>query len=42
MINKSDIPKLSDKHLDVAYETAIDLLKEIVIEQHKRENEGAK
>ena len=42
MINISDIPKLSDKHLDGAYITALDLLKEIVIEQHKRENEGAK
>ena len=40
MINISDIPKLSDKHLEGAYQTALDLLKEIVIEQHTRENEG--
>ena len=41
MINITDIPKLSDKLLKGAYETAIDLLKAIVIDQHTRESMGA-
>ncbi len=42
MINITDIPKLSDKQLQGALETTSNLLKAIVIEQHTRENEGAK
>ena len=41
MINLTDIPKLNDKQLKGAFETTSDLLKAIVIEQHKRENKGA-
>jgi len=42
MINITDIPKLNDKQLQGALETTSNLLKAIVIEQHARENKGAK